>query len=87
MALHGLIQVNGRTIGEWQAQRITGGPGELCTYECTVRTKTDGKWQPQPLHFILDHHYDVGAVALAARVLVYAASPAYRKHVEAGEQG
>lgn len=66
MALQGLIYVNRTAIGFWSAQRITGEPGQLCTYKCEV-----GYHDPQrPVTgFRLEHHYDDGAIALAAAVL------------------
>lgn len=71
MALQGLIYVNRTPIGHWSAQRIDGEPGQLCTYECEV-----GYTDPaRPITgFTLRHHYDNGALALAAAVLTKGAT-------------
>lgn len=70
MALHGLIEVNYHPVGEWQAVRIAGEPGEECTYQCTVYTRDikTGK-SGEPVEFELRHHYDHGAIWLAGSVL------------------
>ena len=66
MSLHGLIQVNGSTIGSWSAQRITTRPDGLHTYRWKV-TEREQVWTGD-----LQHDYADGAVALAAAVLTAA---------------
>jgi len=50
------IESNGRLLYARTANRLSGGPGELCLY-----VTDDGKF--------IEHHYDAGAPALAARML------------------
>ena len=69
MALHGLIEVNGIPVGDWSAQRIKGDEGELCTYKCEVSAQHRTLKYPETVRFELQHHYDSGAVELAAAVL------------------
>ena len=56
MALIVQVKVNQDTIIRTVAQRISGKPGELCTYE------VDGG-------HTIQHHYDEGAEALAIKLL------------------
>lgn len=66
MALHGTIMVNAVSIGFWEAVRTSGDVGQLCRYRCMVVNKN------QNHRFEVEHHYDDGAVALAAKVLLRA---------------
>ena len=50
------IKINGKVIIAAEAVRITGNPGERCTY----RTRDNR---------ILTHDYDEGAIPLAKRLL------------------
>lgn len=68
MALHGTVEVNRETLYEWSAKRTTPTPNGVNVYECalydrlsTIATTT------------VEHDYDDGALALAARVLAWAA--------------
>ncbi len=63
MALHGDIRVNGQVIGCWSAQRVLTRQNGRHTYRWEAYDKgrhTTGD---------LDHNYDEGAIALAAKVL------------------
>lgn len=57
MSLHGIIQVNGTTIGSWSAQRIVTRPDGVHTYRWTA-TERERKWAGD-----LQHDYADGAVA------------------------
>jgi len=50
------IEVNGGLLYARTANRLAGGPGELCLY-----VTDDGKF--------IEHNYDAGAPALAVRML------------------
>lgn len=69
MALQGTIYVNNSMIGYWSAQRVAGEPGEVCTYKCEVGLLPNDDRQGNRTEFMVDHHYDNGAVSLAACVL------------------
>ncbi len=75
MALHGPIQVNGMTIGEWSAvrQTVTNGPphaDEVLTYDCTVHQDSAPDGCAAVLErFSVQHRFGDGALALAAAVL------------------
>ena len=73
MALHGLIEVNGWRIGHWAAQRLNHDviPGQPSTYKCEVQPSRGPK-----VTFTVEHAYEDGAVALAAKVLTEAAKGA-----------
>lgn len=68
MALHGVIAVNGVTIGGWQATRtepLREGRDEY-VYDCQV----DMYNFPTQRHtFQLSHHHSDGALVLASQVL------------------
>lgn len=72
MALHGPIQVNGQTIGSWQARRrtIAIDADGAADYDCAVVMYADDP--PRVAVFQLRHRYDDGALALAAKVLAQA---------------
>lgn len=68
MSLHGPIKVNEQTIGMWSARRVlTADPN---VYQCVVE-RFNGSLKAH--HFTIEHRYEDGAVALAAKVLGYAA--------------
>lgn len=69
MALQGTIYINKTTIGYWSAQRVVGEPGEVCTYKCEVGILASEHRSGSKTEFMLDHHYDNGAVSLASHVL------------------
>lgn len=92
MALHGLIEVNRRPIGEWSAVRIEGEEGGWCTYNCEVVMFNTGKPREvaEAFRFLLRHHYNHGALHLARQVLGMADARMQRarldaERVEAGE--
>ncbi|KQP81621.1 hypothetical protein [Aeromicrobium sp. Leaf291] len=77
MTLHGTVQVNGHTVGAWDAVRVAQLPSGVCRYRCEV-------WPGIPWPgvgdagvvrgaFEVEHDPADGAVALAARVLAAAA--------------
>lgn len=82
MALHGPIQVNGMTIGEWSAVRKTfigqePEPDDAVEYECMVRQDSTLEGNPAVLErFTVTHRFGDGALGLAstciARALVQA---------------
>lgn len=57
MALIVQVKVNQDTIIRTVAQRISGNPGEWCTYEIDGGPDT------------IEHYYDAGAEALAIKML------------------
>ena len=71
MALHGLIQVNQRVIGEWSAQRLEHLVAEDSYYDYFVDAQVP--WRGLSFHATLSHRYSDGAAALAAEVLACAA--------------
>lgn len=71
MALHGLIQVNGETIGGWSAVCRDRAFGE---YECDVQMKPSPTRAAMRETFIIHHAYDDGALVLASKVLAEAAA-------------
>ena len=93
MALHGLIEVNRRPIGEWSALRIEGEEDGWCTYQCeVVMFGNDRPERVEPVRFRLRHHYNSGALWLARQVLGRADAIMERQQLdaeraEAGEQG
>lgn len=52
------ILINGREIFRKGARRVSGQPGEMCTYEILGE-------EEQFIH----HHYDDGATVLAEKIL------------------
>jgi len=75
MALHGDISVNGTVLVQWSAQRKQAVPREVNDYQVSVVD-----YREKPAHerrTLIQHRYDDGATALAAKVLAWAsASPA-----------
>ena len=77
MALHGLIQVNGMTIGSWEAVRKEEDEFDegLFRYQCEVRKQHGDALHPLPVadrwEFSIWHQYDDGALLLAAKVLAF----------------
>lgn len=69
MALQGTIYVNKTMIGYWSAQRVVGEPGEVCTYKCEVGMLASEHRSGSKTEFMLDHHYDNGAISLMSCVL------------------
>lgn len=79
MALHGPIQVNGQTIGEWEAVRQqpegftmtwSPKPDDVLTYACVVRQNTTLEGNPAVYErFEVRHRFGDGALALASLVL------------------
>lgn len=68
MSLHGPIMVNAQVIGMWSARRVL--TAEPNVYQCEVE-RFEGS--PRSHHFTIEHHYDDGAIVLAAKVLGYVA--------------
>lgn len=69
MALHGDIKVNDAPILAWVAQRVLNGVDDgPHLYSCLVRV-VDGDSPPEP--FLIEHHYEDGAVMLAQLVLAH----------------
>lgn len=76
MSLHGTVQINGRVIATWSAQRITNTEGtprpeQVSTYRCAVVPQPNRDVDNFPLdrQFDLDHRFGDGFARLAARVL------------------
>lgn len=77
MSLHGTVQINGRVIATWSAQRITNtdvgvSVGDaVSTYRCAVVPHPNRDVDNWPLdrQFDLDHRYGDGFARLASRVL------------------
>lgn len=76
MSLHGTVQINGRVIATWSAQRITNTEGtprpeQVSTYRCAVVPQPNRDVDNFPLdrQFDLDHQFGDGFARLAARVL------------------
>ena len=77
MSLHGTVQINGRVIATWSAQRITNTdtanpPADsVNTYRCSVVPHPNRDVDNWPLdrQFDLDHRFSDGAARLASRVL------------------
>jgi hypothetical protein len=70
MALHGDICMNKGVLFEWSARRLDSVITETNDYEVDL-------WDPNGdgvKHVIISHRYDDGALALAAKVLAWAAS-------------
>lgn len=67
MALHGRIEVNGQPIGLWQARRreFVMPKGRPNTYDCAVTICAEAR----TVGFVIEHHYEDGAFALAAHVI------------------
>lgn len=63
MSLHGDMQVNGQTIGEWSARRTTLDVHQFNRYECKVTLNGE------TVEFTLSHAYGLGAAVLASEVL------------------
>lgn len=64
MSLWGAIVINDTALGHWSARRVvTSSPNR---YECEVQYKG------HRLTFELEHHYEDGALALAAAVIEHA---------------
>lgn len=70
MSLHGTIEVNNTRIGAWVARRVFTASPNL--YDCEVITDEFGIRETR--RFQVEHHYDDGAIALAAKVLSYEAT-------------
>lgn len=77
MSLHGTVQINGRVIATWSAQRITNTdaatlpPDSISTYRCAVvphPNRDVDNWLLDR-QFDLDHRYADGFARLASRVL------------------
>lgn len=70
MALHGKLQVNGKTIAAWTAGRTTDiqDTNARHTYDCEVVWENGKK-----VRFTIRHVYSDGATVLAAKVLARAA--------------
>ena len=66
--LHGQLQINHRTIGTWQAQRIVTRESGRHTYRWEVHHRD------VRLIGELTHRYDDGALVLASKVLAAASS-------------
>jgi hypothetical protein len=71
MALHGGILVNEHPIGYWVATRIAERHDGVFTYRCEILQSPGTR-----MEFELEHQYDDGALALAAKVLREAAERA-----------
>lgn len=73
MALHGLIEVNGYSIGFWSAQRlgdnVVPSPDDVMSYACEVHQNGDLTHSPSIERFTLEHRFGDGALTLAAKVL------------------
>jgi len=63
MALFVKLFINAKEIANYSAVRVHGEPGQLCEY----RIGTIGSDQ----QVRVSHHYDDGAEALAAKVLLH----------------
>lgn len=84
MALHGNIQINHNTIGEWSAQRAAAHPNGNYIYLCRVRYVEHGNVLSTKRSFFTTHAYGAGALALASRVLLVA-SEQIERQVELSE--
>ncbi len=85
MALHGQIQVNGKTIGSWSAVRLVGSgprvarggypkPDDVFKYDCHTHQLPDPGGRGPVLHeFIVEHRFGDGALVLASKLLAEAA--------------
>lgn len=63
------IEINGIPIVVVHAVRLTGVPGELCTYECFVM-RTDVYQKPyKKILGEIQHYYDDGAETLSKKML------------------
>jgi hypothetical protein len=77
MSLHGTVQINGRLIATWSAQRITNtddavlSDDTVSTYRCSVvpRPPRDVDGFSLERIFDVDHRYGDRAAGLAALVL------------------
>lgn len=75
MALHGNVSVNGRIVGHWSAQRTSARRDEVNVYDCEVVTYGTETLAAGRETFQLEHRYDDGPMALAAKVLGHATAP------------
>ena len=62
MALFVKLFINAKEIANYSAVRVHGEPGQLCEYRIGT-IGNDQVW--------VSHHYDDGAEALAAKVLLH----------------
>lgn len=69
MALHGDISVNGHVLFTWAARRADYAIAETNDYEVDLY-RPNGEGIDNT---VLSHRYDDGAIALAAKVLAWAA--------------
>lgn len=67
--LHGEIKVNDHVIGEWKAVRQSHDLRDTNNYECTMTYTNQAGYPMEAAWIIFDHHYNMGAAGLAARVL------------------
>lgn len=73
--LHGEVQVNGLTIGEWSITRSEipdkeTGPDDLVTYNCVVKQSATLNGAPAVDEtFVVSHRYGDGAIKLIAKAL------------------
>lgn len=78
MALHGLISVNGATIGGWVAVRRGENPNpepdDLLTYDCDVQMHEDAVGGPRKVSVVVVHRYGDGALELVAKLTAAAAT-------------
>ncbi len=90
MTLHGDIRVNGHAIASWSAMRVDDGPGPLHEYDVEVseRVMVDHNlYASGPSRTTrLTHHYDDGALGLAAKVLAWASITGVRPEQPKEEQ-
>lgn len=78
MALHGTIEINGRTIGLWEAVRQDNltDPDQVSSYACRVSVRQLNSPVVVEWEDVLEHRYSDGAAVLAAKVLsAYAGVP------------
>jgi hypothetical protein len=55
------VFINGRLIHRFDAARVKGQPGQMCTYQMVIEGKPIGK--------PIKHQYNDGAIVLARKIL------------------